>query len=128
MNTSIAVPSLLQKIMMCWEFLTHETKPVLKLDNGLLVDIENKRIVIPTDFHIHTEGTLRLSSGKHVVINSGDGYDPKIGERWGIWLNSDLDDSGEPIGAGSPLLEDEPEHIHLDCVDCSCKELKDGTQ
>lgn len=125
MNTAIAIPSLLQKIMMCWEFLTHETKPVLKLDNGLLVDIENKRIVIPTDFHIHTEGTLRISSDKHVVINSGDGYDPNIGTRWGIWLNSDVGNDGEPIGEGSPLLEVEHE---CNDDDCSCKELKDGTQ
>lgn len=125
MNTPIVVPTLLQKLRMCFDFLIHKTQPVIQLENGLLVDIENKRLVIPTDFHIHTEGTLRLSSDKHILINSGDGFDPILGTRWGIWLNSDVDNNGEPIGEGSPLLEDN--HI-CDEADCSCKELKDGTK
>jgi hypothetical protein len=111
--------------MYCWEFLTRKTHAVLKLDNGLLVDVTNRRIIIPSDFHLHTQGTLRISSDQHVLINSGEGYDLYSGRRWGIWLNTEVDNNGEPVHNDSPLLE----HEH-NCSndDCSCKELKDGTQ
>lgn len=98
MNVSGLMPSLLQRLSICYDLLlTRKYSPVIKTANDVLIDLEKRKIIISGDFHMHCTGDLRLSSDKHILLNSGEGYDSTVGERWGIWLNSDTDSRGKPI-------------------------------
>jgi hypothetical protein len=73
---------------------------------GVVFDIENKRIIITGDFSLHTEGNLRLSSDKHVIIKSGQSEEERTGYVHGIWLNSIEDSEGKPLLADDKHVED----------------------
>jgi hypothetical protein len=73
-------------------------KPIIKLENGAYIDLSNKKIVLPEDFHIHARGNLKLTSDKHVVIRSGRNSDPeREGYVHSIWVNADEDSLGRPL-------------------------------
>lgn len=69
----------------------------IQLGNGVILDLDNQKIIIPGDFALHTEGNLRLSSDKHVIIKSGQTEEPRPGYIHGIWLNSEEDQFGQPL-------------------------------
>jgi hypothetical protein len=88
-----------------YRFLTKylRTKEVPQPDsivftNGVTIDMENKRIILPDDFSVHATGNLRLTADKHVIIKSGQGVEEsRRGYHYSIWLNSDEDDAGRPL-------------------------------
>ena len=87
--------------------------PHIRLKNGVLVDLVNRRIVIPGDFNIHTEGNLKLSADKHVLITSGQDAEERPGYVHGIWFNAAEDQFGRPLLEDEKLIEHvEEEHCH----------------
>ena len=69
----------------------------VKFDNGMVVDLTTKSLVIPGDLSIHTTGNLTFSSDQHVIIKSGCTPEERDGYVHGIWLNPSLDEHGRPI-------------------------------
>jgi hypothetical protein len=68
---------------------------VIQLSDGLLIDLQSNRLVVLGELSLHTTGTMRLTSDEHVIIASGCGTDER-GEIQGVWLNPELDESGQP--------------------------------
>jgi hypothetical protein len=89
-------------------FFTKEANQpeIITFANGVVIDIENKRIILPDDFALHTTGNLRLTSDKHIIIKSGQGDEPdRPGYQYSIWLNSAEDEAHRPL-KGQPRIED----------------------
>ncbi len=86
-------------------FARHD--PIIILDNGMKLDLENRKLIIPSDFHLHTEGDLRLSSDKHVILHSGRTPESREGYVHGVWVNPDIDEYGRPL-----LDDSEDDHGH----------------
>ncbi len=98
------IRSLFQRLI--WSanaFTMPMNNPIIKLENGILIDLANKHIVIPGEFSLHSQGNFRLSSDQHIIINSGQGYEGREDYRYSIWLNSSLDECGRPIKENNAL-------------------------
>jgi len=80
---------------------------LVKLSNGVMIDLDKKKVIIPSDFELHVEGNLTLSSNKHVMIKSGQTEEERPGYLYSIWLNSDLDEYGLPIIKDQNLIDGE---------------------
>jgi hypothetical protein len=79
---------------------------IIQFANGVIIDVENRRIILPDDFALHTTGNLRLSADKHVIIKSGQGEEERPGYRYSIWLNSEEDGACRPL-KDKPGIEDD---------------------
>lgn len=103
--------SLGQRVRWAWlAFTAPALKPVVQLEHGAYMDLANRRIVVPGEFHIHAQGNLRLSSDEHVILRSGaiehggEGY---------IFFNTREDEWGNPIRENHNVLEhNHDEHKH----------------
>jgi hypothetical protein len=94
-----------QRMQWAWlAFTAPSMTPVVTLEQGIQLDLRSRTIVIPGDFHLHSRGTMRLTSDEHVIVHSGV-------ERGGfIFFNTPEDDRGNPIIQQPPLLEHSHEH------------------
>jgi hypothetical protein len=83
--------------------------PCIKLNNGIILDLTSNRIIIPSDFHLHTQGNLRLSSDQNIIISSGQKQDTERSDYvYGVWINSEEDLLGRPL-----LAEDHNQIIEV---------------
>lgn len=57
--------------------VTDSNNPVIRLDNGLSLDLANNRIILEGDFALHTTGQIDLSADGNVIINGHKFVDPK---------------------------------------------------
>jgi hypothetical protein len=89
-------------------FTSPDLTPCIKMKNGVIIDIENQRVIIPGDFNLHTTGNLRLTSDKHVIIKSGRTPEERDGYVYGVWINSEEDNQG------NPLLEQETNYLEVE--------------
>jgi hypothetical protein len=48
--------------------VTDSSNPVLRLDNGITVDLTNNRLILEGDFALHVTGNLTLSADGEVTI------------------------------------------------------------
>lgn len=79
-------------------------EPVIKLADGIALDLHTKQIVIDGDFGVYATGNVTFRAEKHVIIESGRDDDPqRPGYRHSIWFNPDYDGFGRPV----------PEEQHL---------------
>ena len=62
-----------------------------------MLDLTNRRIIIPGEFNFHATGNLTLSSDQHVIIKSGQTAEYRAGYVHGIWLNPIQDELNQPI-------------------------------
>jgi hypothetical protein len=88
-------------------FMSSNLSPCIKTKNGVIIDIENQRVIIPGDFNLHTTGNLRLTSDRHIIIKSGRTPEERDGYVYGVWLNSEEDSNG------NPLLEQETNYLEV---------------
>jgi hypothetical protein len=86
-------------------FTSNDLTPCIKMKNGIIIDIENQRLIIPGDFNLHTTGNLRLTADKHVIIKSGNTPEEREGYIHSIWFNSEEDINGNPIKYDDIFLE-----------------------
>lgn len=63
-----------------------DSSTIIKLDNGISLDISNNQIILDGDFALHTTGKLTFSSDKDVVLISGKMLGHMEGD---ILLNTD---------------------------------------
>jgi hypothetical protein len=92
--------------LMYLAFKSKDLTPCIKMKNGIIVDLDNQRLIIPGDFNLHTTGNLRLTSDKHIIIKSGRVPEERPGYVYGIWFNSDEDSDGKPLLDNAKYLED----------------------
>ena len=72
-------------------------EPIVKLKDGSYIDLSKKKIVLTGDIHIHCEGNLKLSSDKHILIESGRTKEERNGYLHSIWFNAKEDEQGRPL-------------------------------
>jgi len=79
--------------------LLGDSTPVIRFSNGVEFDLESNRVVLNEPTHIHAKETLRITTDKHLILNSGQIQVPgkPEGYPYGIWENTQLDDNGDPI-------------------------------
>lgn len=54
--------------------------PVIKLDNGVTLDLVRNRIILEGDLGIHVTGNLDLSADGDIVMTSGIGHGRQTGQ------------------------------------------------
>lgn len=111
LKTSNIFSSAIQKI----KSLLPSKSEIIDLGGGVIIDIKNKKIIIPDGFNIHSSGTLKIETEKHLILSSSEKPTGENGMVYSIWLNPDLDDNGNPIPAAisdSSLILDVNLHNH----------------
>jgi hypothetical protein len=79
-------------------FNAQAASPCITLHNGIILDLTSNRLVIPSDFHLHTSGNLKFSSDQNIIISSGNGEDITRSKYvYGVWINSEEDHLGRPL-------------------------------
>lgn len=91
-------------------FRTPYEVTTVRFDNGLVLDLANKCIVVPGDLTIHATGDFTLSSDKHVIIQSGCDPEEREGYVHSVWLNPSFDEQGRPIKEEDDILIEEHNH------------------
>lgn len=100
----------LTRIKTSWKILTSPALPAqVELAPGVKLNLTDHRIVIAGDFEIATQGTLTISAGKHLILQSARTPEERPGYLHSVWLNPDLDDQGRPVKDETPMLEDKNE-------------------
>jgi len=79
--------------------LLGEGSPVIRFANGVEFDLESNRVILTEPTHIHARETLKITTDKHLILNSGQTQVPgkPEGYPYGIWENTQLDENGDPI-------------------------------
>jgi hypothetical protein len=95
-NTSI-ISRIWQRCYLAYIAFTSDLTPCIKMKNGIIVDLDNQRLIIPGDFNLHTTGNLKFSADKHIIIKSGQIPEERPGYVYGVWINSEEDSYGNPL-------------------------------
>lgn len=75
-----------------------DSSVVLHTRNGVTIDLTQKKITVHDDFHLHTEGELKFSTDKDLILLSGRSPNPdRPGYRYSIWKNPPFDAEGRPL-------------------------------
>jgi hypothetical protein len=97
---------------------TRHLDSIIELKNGVILDLNQGKIKISGDFHIHATGDFHLTSDKHIIMQSGYGQiDTRIGAPYSVWINSELDHNGIPIVDIPDLPETIEANQHLENID-----------
>lgn len=89
-------------------FLAHffaplsDLRPVFRL-NGVEIDLNRRLVVVSEPFNLHCTENLKLSSNKHVLLESGQGTEHRRPNYlYSVWINSPTDQYGDPVIAEEP--------------------------
>lgn len=70
---------------------------IIDLGGGVIIDIKNKKLIVPDEFKIVSTGTLRIYTDKHLILSSSTLPTGNENDVYSIWLNPDFDENGEPL-------------------------------
>lgn len=73
-------------------------KPVVKFNNGVELDFQNKKIILREPLEIVSEENIKIKTAKHLMLESGQTPENnRYGYKYSIWFNSPSNENGEPI-------------------------------